>query len=130
MSKESLLELINKKVDELRKEIIELCQLLIQKKSINPPGNEKEAAQVIVSKLKENDIAINVQDYTGNRGNVIATLAGTTRTPKLLFNGHLDVVPVPEGEKWKVDPFSGTIKRGKIWGRGAVDMKGNVSAME
>ncbi len=110
-------------------EIIELCQSLIQKKSINPPGNEKEAAKLIASKLQENNIIINMQDYTNNRGNIIATLEGTLKSPRLLYNGHLDVVPIPKGERWKVDPFGGVKKRGKIWGRGAVDCKGNITAM-
>ncbi len=129
MSNTVLFDLISENVDTMKDEIVAFCQRLIQQKSVNPPGNEKEAAQVIVSKLKENYIDINVADYTNNRGNVIATLAGKKHSPKLLFNGHIDVVPVPQGEKWKVDPFSGVIKRRKIWGRGAVDMKGNCSAI-
>ncbi len=130
MTEEPVSESINNKIEALKDEIVEFCQVLIQQKSINPPGNEKEAAQIIISKLEVNNITINVQNYSNDRGNLIATMEGTRGTPRLLFNGHLDVVPVPEGEKWKVDPFSGAIKRRKIWGRGAVDMKGNLTAMD
>ncbi|MHA1130311.1 MAG: M20 family metallopeptidase [Candidatus Helarchaeota archaeon] len=129
MNDQDLYQLINENVEAIKDEIIAFCQALIQKKSVNPPGNEKEAAQLIVSKLKENNIEINVVDYSQFRGNLIATLPGIIHSPRLLFNGHIDVVPVPEDEHWKVDPFGGIIKRRRIWGRGAVDMKGNCSAM-
>ncbi len=129
MGKGITFDMIDIKVEEMKEDIIAFCQSLIQKKSVNPPGNEIEIAKVIVKKLEEYNLRIDLQDFTDNHGNIIATLEGSAKTPRLLYNGHLDVVPVPKGEKWTMDPFSGGIKRGKIWGRGTVDMKGNVAAM-
>ncbi|TFG05318.1 MAG: M20 family peptidase [Promethearchaeota archaeon] len=129
MSDKNLQDSIDEAIKESKDEIISFCQSLIQQRSINPPGSEKAAAQSIVSKLQENEILINVQDYANDRGNIIATLLGSANGKKLLYNGHIDVVPVPPGEKWKVDPFKGMLKQNKIWGRGTVDMKGNIAAM-
>jgi acetylornithine deacetylase len=47
----------------------------------------------------------------------------------LLLNGHVDVVPIGDKSQWKYDPWAGQIDHGKVWGRGAVDMKGGIEAM-
>ncbi|MHA1379460.1 MAG: M20 family metallopeptidase [Candidatus Helarchaeota archaeon] len=131
MSEDNISNLISDKVEEFKNELIDLCQALIRIKSISPIGNEKEVAELVASKLETANIKVLVKDYFNGRGNLIATIEGSKKTPKLLYNGHLDVVPVPEGEKWKykINPFSATIKRRKIWGRGAIDMKGNIAAL-
>jgi len=61
--------------------------------------------------------------------NVIGTFRGSADAPCLLFNGHTDVVPAQSGGDWTVDPFSAEIKEGRIYGRGACDMKGGLAAM-
>ena len=51
-----------------------------------------------------------------------------TKGPNICFAGHVDVVPTGDIEKWSIDPFGGEIKQGKIWGRGAADMKSGIAA--
>ncbi|MHA1268268.1 MAG: M20 family metallopeptidase [Candidatus Helarchaeota archaeon] len=109
-------------------EIITLCQKLIQTNSINPPGNEYNVARVISNFLKENGIDCEIFDMGNNRANLIATLRGNGNK-KLLLNGHMDVVPIENDELWIVPPLSGIIKRKRIIGRGAADMKGALAAM-
>ena len=107
-------------------ELVALAQKLIQFKSINPPGNELEIANYVGELLKREGLEVKVLKHTDSRGSVVAKLVGGSE-PGLIYSGHLDVVPA-EG-KWQHDPFSGDIVDGKIWGRGATDMKGGDVAM-
>ncbi len=61
-------------------------------------------------------------------GNVIGTIYGAESGPTIVFDGHMDVVPIRMPELWEHEPYGGEIFGGKIWGRGAVDMKGGLSA--
>lgn len=110
---------------------IRICQELIRIPSVNygdGKGDEKEVAQYVVKLLAEVGIESQIYESAPNRCNVIAKIEGTDRSrPGLVVHGHLDVVPAA-AEEWQVDPFSGVIKDGAIWGRGAVDMK-NMDAM-
>ncbi|MEH7389326.1 YgeY family selenium metabolism-linked hydrolase [Bacillus sp. JJ1474] len=103
--------------------VISLCQSLVKIQSYS--GDEKLVAQEIekIGKLKGFDDVI-VDDY----GNVMLVMEGDQPGPTVLFDGHIDTVPVNRGQ-WTIDPFSGEIKDGKIYGRGTSDMKGAVSAM-
>jgi succinyl-diaminopimelate desuccinylase len=109
------------------KEIVELTRRLIQFKSVNPPGDELEAARFVGELLREEGLEVEVLEHTPSRGSVVAKVLGKAQAPGLMFSGHLDVVPV-EGN-WKCDPFEGEVAEGKIWGRGSTDMKGGVAAM-
>ncbi len=88
-------------------------------------GTEREAAEYVAEKLSEVGYDVTyVESGAPGRGNVIARLPGTTSTRGApLLHGHLDVVPADASE-WSVYPFSGEVKDGYVWGRGAVDMKG------
>lgn len=65
--------------------------------------------------------------YEG-RPNIVATLKGTGGGRSLLLNGHTDVIPVGDGEGWSDDPWSASIKEGRIYGRGSCDMKSGVAS--
>ena len=65
--------------------------------------------------------------YEG-RPNIVATLKGSGGGRSLLLNGHTDVIPVGGGEGWSDDPWSATIKNGRIYGRGSADMKSGVAS--
>ena len=110
---------------------IEICQELIRIPSVNygeGRGDEAEAAAYIVKKLAEVGIDSKIYESAPNRCNVIARIKGSDLTrPGLVVHGHIDVVPA-NADEWSVDPFSGVIKDGMIWGRGALDMK-NMDAM-
>lgn len=124
MNEESIIDAI----DANKEEIIEFCQKLIQTDSVNPPGNEKNVALVIKDFLDKNGIKCEIIDIGDNRANLIASIKGEGNK-NLLFNGHMDVVPIEKEEQWKYPPFAATIKRKKIIGRGAADMKGPLAAM-
>ena len=104
-------------------EVADLLSELIKVNTSNPPGNETPAAKLIAEKLSEYGIEAQVIESEPNRGNVIASVESGEPGPTLLLLSHLDVVPADPRE-WKVDPFSGVIKDGYVWGRGALDCKG------
>lgn len=116
---------------QLQEEAVSICQDLIRIPSVNfgdGKGDEKAVADYVVASLAEVGIASTIYESAPNRCNVIARIEGADTTrPGLVVHGHLDVVPA-NADDWSVDPFSGVIKDGAIWGRGAVDMK-NTDAM-
>ena len=111
---------------ELENETILLCQEMIRIPSVNygeGNGDEKAMAEYVAAKLSEVGTTCELIETAPNRVNVVAKIEGRdTNRPGLVLHGHLDVVPANAND-WSVDPFSGLIKDGFIWGRGAVDMK-------
>lgn len=96
----------------------------------NPPGNEILGARFLKAILDREGIEAHILDTTElgpNRANLYARLRGTGARKAIALVNHLDVVPVNPAS-WTVDAFSGVVKDGYIWGRGAVDMKGNAVA--
>jgi acetylornithine deacetylase/succinyl-diaminopimelate desuccinylase-like protein len=89
----------------------------------NPPGDEAPAARLLGSLLEADGIACEYIETAPGREAVTARLAGDGSKRPLLLANHLDVVPV-EAEYWDVPPFEGVVRDGRIYGRGAVDMKG------
>lgn len=91
-------------------------------------GNERPAAEYVAEQLANAGIEPQILESAPGRANVVARIAGTDPTADaLLVHGHLDVVPA-EAADWTVHPFSGEIRDGVVWGRGAIDMK-NMDAM-
>jgi acetylornithine deacetylase/succinyl-diaminopimelate desuccinylase-like protein len=117
--------------EELERDVITLCQELIRIPSVNfgeGKGDEAKVAEYVAAKLNEVGIATKLYESAPNRTSVVARIEGSDSSlPGLVVHGHLDVVPA-NADDWSVDPFSGVIKDGCIWGRGAVDMK-NMDAM-
>lgn len=106
-------------------DVTEICRELIRIDTTNDgsddgPG-ERKAAEYAASLLDEVGIEAEVWEGQSGRANVLARWGGDEGEP-LLLNGHLDVVPARASD-WQVDPFSGEIRDGMVWGRGAVDMK-------
>ncbi|MDR2134964.1 MAG: M20/M25/M40 family metallo-hydrolase, partial [Treponema sp.] len=109
--------------EDRKNEVIRLCQTLIREKSLS--GGEGGAAQ----RLKEYFAAHGFDDVqTDAYGNVVGCIRGLRPGKKLLFDGHLDVVPVPDPSAWKHPPFEAEISGSRIYGRGASDMKGALAA--
>lgn len=108
-------------------EVVRICQELIRIDSTNfgdgsGPG-EREAADYVVGQLREVGLEPTVVESEPGRTSVVVRLEGADRTrPALCLHGHLDVVPA-HADDWQVDPFSGELRDGCVWGRGAVDMK-------
>ena len=120
------MKLSNEQIIELENETITLCQEMIRIPSVNygeGKGDEKAMAEYVASKLAEVGIKSELIETAPNRVNVVAKVEGADQSrPGLVLHGHIDVVPANAAD-WSVDPFSGVIKDGFIWGRGAVDMK-------
>ena len=115
-------------------EVVQLCSELIQIDSVNTGDpdtigdGETRACRYIQQKLEEVGYETTFHESVPGRGNVICRLAGTRPAQRgaLLIHGHVDVVPANPAE-WTVDPFSGAVRDGYVWGRGAVDMKDMVA---
>jgi acetylornithine deacetylase len=113
-----------------REFLIETLQKLVQINSVNPdlvPGSpgEKEIGFYIAEVLRRIGAEPHVQEIREDRVNVVATLKGSGDGRSLMFNGHMDTVGVEGMEQ----PFSGKIQDGRLYGRGAQDMKGSIAGM-
>ena len=109
-----------------KENIAEFLSQLIQVDTTNPPGNETPAAKLVAEKLDEHGIENKIFESEPGRGSIVAWAESKEPGPSLLLLSHLDVVPASP-EEWSVDPFSGVIKDGFVWGRGALDDKGPVA---
>jgi acetylornithine deacetylase len=132
MEKHSKHEQVLSFLDARREELIGFLCELVATPSINPPGDERAVAAVIVKKLHAmglNDTQLLAQRE--ERPNVLCRLHGSGGSPVLLYNGHIDTKPVGEEARdaWKTDPLQPTIIDGKLYGLGSTDMKGGVAAM-
>jgi succinyl-diaminopimelate desuccinylase len=107
--------------------VVTLTQELIRLDTVNPPGNEGAAMAHLAALLGPAGFSLETVDIQPGRGCLIARLGGAGDKP-LCFSGHLDTVPLGE-QPWRVDPFGGEIRDGRVWGRGAADMKGGVAAI-
>ena len=108
---------------EVEAEVTKLLSELIRINTTNPPGNETNAATYLKQNLTAEGFNCELIESAPKRGNIITRLKGTGEKPRLLLLSHLDVVAANAGE-WSVDPFSGAVKDGFVWGRGTLDMKG------
>lgn len=106
-------------------EVVELCRELIRIDTSNygdddGPG-ERKAAEYVATLLDEVGIESRLYESRPGRTSVVANWGGS-EGDRLLLHGHLDVVPAAAAD-WQFDPFSGEVRDGYVWGRGAVDMK-------
>lgn len=109
---------------EREEQVISLCQKLIQQKSYS--GEESGVVGVLSENMKQMGFdEVTVDKY----GNIIGCIKGNRPGKKVLFDGHIDTVPVTEEAEWLYPPFAAEIHDGKIYGRGTSDMKGAVAAM-
>jgi acetylornithine deacetylase/succinyl-diaminopimelate desuccinylase-like protein len=115
-------------IREVEEEVTNILSDLIRINTTNPPGNETEAAKYLAKNLGKEGFKCELFESSPGRGSVITRLRGSGGKPSLLLLSHLDVVAANLKE-WSVDPFSGLVKDGFVWGRGALDMK-SMTAIE
>jgi len=121
---------ISEEVDKNKDEIIRLVQELVRIPSFSGDAQGlSQIAQVISGEMSRTGFSIQLIEAEEGLTNVIGKYQGSNNAPWILFNGHTDVVPVQKDEDWIVEPFSAEIKDGRIYGRGACDMKGGLAAM-
>ena len=115
---------------ELGAEAVELLRRLIRIDTTNPPGNEREAQEMLAAELSGAGFECELLGVEPERPNLVARLRGEGEGragPTLCLLGHADTVPADSAE-WTHDPWSGELAEGQVWGRGAQDMKDQVAA--
>jgi acetylornithine deacetylase/succinyl-diaminopimelate desuccinylase-like protein len=110
----------------LRQEATDLLQELIRLDTVNPPGNETRAAELLREYLGDHGVEAELYAKVPERANLVARIPGTGTGPRLVLLSHTDTVLADPAE-WELDPWSGELREGQIWGRGALDMKGQVA---
>ena len=105
---------------------ITLCQNLIQTMSIS--GDELPIARLAAEYLAHAGLQVELIEHEPRHASVLAVLEGSGEKPALLFSAHMDTVS-PGEARWQHDPFAAEIAEGKIWGRGASDMKSGMAAL-
>ena len=106
-----------------QEDVIALCRKLIQAKSYSG-GEDKVSAAIKEAMTEKGFDEITIDKY----GNIIGCIKGKRPGKKILFDGHIDMVPVTDETVWEFPPFGAEIHDGKIYGRGTSDMKGSVAA--
>ena len=121
-----------RQVDDAENDIVALEQALVRIPSVNtgfmPTGDETPVCELARDFLAEDGIESEILESAPNRGNLIARLEGRSGSAGLMFMSHTDVVPVEDESKWRFPPFSATIADGRVFGRGATDCKGLLTA--
>jgi succinyl-diaminopimelate desuccinylase len=124
-----------KAIDGRRDELVELTRALIRFPTVNPPGEAyRPCAEFIGERMRARGFAVDYVRAAGTPGddedypriNVIARRSGAAPGPCVHFNSHIDVVQ--SGRGWTLDPFAAVVKDGRVYGRGACDMKGGLAA--
>jgi acetylornithine deacetylase len=129
----------------LRGDVLDLARSLVRVDSVAvpPDGHETAAQKVLARALRRHRVEVELYDvgflsrsrhpcvrrarrYRG-RHNLVTRVPGTGRGPSLLLSGHVDTVP-PGRERWTGSPWSGAVRRGRLYGRGSWDMKGGLAA--
>jgi acetylornithine deacetylase/succinyl-diaminopimelate desuccinylase-like protein len=114
-------------VVSLQAETVDLLQRLIRIDTVNPPGNETAAAELLREYLEASGVECELYARTPERANLVARIRGSGDGPRLALLSHTDTVLADPAE-WQLDPWSGELRDDEVWGRGALDMKGQVAA--
>ncbi len=119
-------------IDGHKSDIKKFLSEFIRQKSVNEgvvnSCIERRAQEWVSSKFNEYGFNVEIKAVDDNRPNIIGTVKGNKNGRDLLFNGHVDTVPVNDLERWQYDPFAGTIEGDRVYGRGATDDKGGLTA--
>ncbi len=106
---------------------VALLQQLIRLNTVNPPGNERTAQELLAGELAGAGFSVRLEGRTEDRPNLVARLDGPGEGPVLCLLSHVDTV-LARPEEWSHDPWSGDLADGFVWGRGAIDMKSQTAA--
>src|SRR3954465_9180523 len=113
--------------EALERETTELLQRLVRYDTVNPPGNERPAQELLAGLLREAGFEVTLVGRTEARPNLVAPLRGAQDGPVLCLLSHVDTV-LAHPDEWTHDPWSGDVADGFLWGRGAIDMKSQTAA--
>jgi acetylornithine deacetylase/succinyl-diaminopimelate desuccinylase-like protein len=113
--------------DDLERETTELLTALVRLNTVNPPGNERPAQELLAGILRAAGFEVDLLGRTAERPNLVARLRGSADGPTLCLLSHVDTV-LADAADWQRDPWSGDVVDGELWGRGAQDMKSQTAA--
>lgn len=116
-------------IEEDHDKLVNFLSHLIQAKSPNPPGDTRAAATYIRQFLDEETLPYKIVAPQEDRPNIIGSFECGGPGRHLVLNGHIDVFPVENKEEWIYDPWSGKVADGRIYGRGAADMKCGMASL-
>jgi len=112
---------------DLERSATELLQRLIRFKTVNPPGDEQAAQELLKELLEGVGFECELLAAVEGRPNLVARMRSASDGPRLCLLGHVDTV-LADPDEWSVDPWSGELRDGCVWGRGALDMKSQVAS--
>ncbi|MBI2183564.1 MAG: M20 family metallopeptidase [Thaumarchaeota archaeon] len=92
-------------------------------------GSERAMSEHVSSLMREIGMKVSFDEAGPGRRNVLGHLKGSSGSPALIVNGHIDVVPPGDASRWSVDPFGAVVKDGRLYGRGSADMKGGLASV-
>ncbi len=115
-------------MQSIDQETLALSQALIRLNTVDPPGNELAAAEIVARVIEAEGITYELIEIGPGRANLLARVKGVGRRKSLVYSAHFDTIPADPSE-WKRSPFGGEVADGKLHGRGATDMKAGMAAM-
>lgn len=115
-------------LESLSQKAVEICGELVRVPSEDPPGDTRAIAMFIDNFFRSNGIQSEIVSPHPEKPSVVARIEGALPGRHVVFNGHIDTFPAGDISQWRKDPFGGEVSDGKLYGRGAADMKGGVAA--
>jgi succinyl-diaminopimelate desuccinylase len=106
---------------------VALTRELVRIPSVNPPGDEEACARYLADVLRGAGFEVALESFGDKRYNLVADMPGTRPGKPIGFTGHLDTVPLGAAP-WRHDPHAGEVVDGRLYGRGASDMKAGIAA--
>jgi acetylornithine deacetylase/succinyl-diaminopimelate desuccinylase-like protein len=128
MTLQGLLETVNAAEDEIVQFLRDLIDIPTVNSGVMPTGDELPLCRYLQKRLADEGIESSILPSAENRANLVTRLHGSAGRPRLLYMAHSDVVPVEDEQEWTYPPFASTVADGRVWGRGAADMKGMLAA--
>lgn len=129
MSQPGQRERLAARIKALEDDVIAFCADLVRIDSQNPPGDTGTLAAAIKDRLRGVDgVAMRRVVAKEPAVNLVARVSGKGPGRRLVFNGHLDTFPVGDADAWSMPPLGGAVRDGRIYGRGACDMKAGIAA--
>lgn len=117
------------RLNDRQEEMVDFLKRLLRTPTPNPPGDTKAAMALVEAFLTERGIDYEIVAPHADMPNLIAQFTGGAEGPRLAMNGHLDVFPVADPATWTHDPWAAHEEDGRLYGRGACDMKSGTTAL-
>ncbi|OGD55004.1 peptidase [Candidatus Bathyarchaeota archaeon RBG_13_60_20] len=116
------------RVEADRDEIVGFLRGFLRARSPNPPGDTRDACRYVTDYLDSRGVGYDVVGPDAEKPNIVSGFKAARPGRRLILNGHMDVFPVGSGEGWSRDPWGGELVDGRVYGRGACDMKAGTTA--